>query len=252
MQLKLYPFILLLLIYGCNNNAPLNVEEENSVDPTSKLMEQVYLAHGELGNYSFKFRGNDYSFSFDGDEFQYKKSTLKDSVFTEDLLTNDLFERRVDWVLQDLSQEDSDKYSESLNSVVYFTCLPLNLNAPAVNRALKPQVSINNTLYDVIEVTFDEEGGGKDHDDVFYYWFNNETHIMDFMAYSYKVNGGGVRFREAYNSRMIDGMRFQDYVNYSAPADTPLDSLPILFEQKKLEELSLIVAEQVAPFNKTK
>lgn len=52
---------------------------------------------------------------------------------------------------------------------------------------------------------------------------------MDFLAYEYNVNGGGVLFREAFNSRMIEGMRFQDYINYGALVGTLLDSLLVCY-----------------------
>ncbi len=244
---KFSPVILLLFVFSCGS-ASNGDTDETRLDSTAQLMENVFGAHGDFGNYSFIFRGNNYTFSITDSTYVYGKLEQTDSLILEDVLTNSGFQRNENGVALNLNKADIDRYSEALNSVIYFTCLPLNLNDPAVNREIKPQVSINNRMYDVVEVTFDEEGGGKDHDDVFYYWFNKETHIMDFMAYSYKVNGGGVRFREAFNSRMIDGMRFQDYVNYSAPVGTPLDSLPILFEQHKLEELSLIIAEEVESF----
>ncbi|MFT5821762.1 MAG: hypothetical protein ACI8ZM_003016 [Crocinitomix sp.] len=244
---KFSPFILLLFIYSCGSVSD-EAMDEIPIDPTAQLMESVADAHGELGNYVFVFRENSYSFEITDSSYSYTKEVDTDTLLRKDLLTNEKFERFENGELLNLSQEDSDRYAESLNSVIYFTCLPLNLSDPAVNRALKSNIDIKNITYDVMEVTFDEEGGGTDHDDIFYYWFNKETHQMDYMAYSYAVNGGGVRFRSAYNSRMIDGMRFQDYINYGAPVGTPLDSLPILFEQNKLEELSSIESEEVRSF----
>jgi hypothetical protein len=240
-------YILLVLLFACGSES-----EQETIhapqDPIDALMDQVFVAHGQLGDYGFVFRGNAYSFEISDDAYKYTKTVISDTLNREDILTNDSFQRTENGEALNLSQEDTDKYSESLNSVIYFTCLPLNLSDAAVNKTLQADIKINGKPYDVMQVTFDEEGGGTDHDDIFYYWFNKETHIMDYMAYSYKVNGGGVRFRSAYNSRMVEGMRFQDYVNYGAPVGTPLDSLPILFEQNKLEELSKIEAEQVYSF----
>lgn len=243
---KFSPFILLLFLFACGSER----EQETilpSQAPLDVLMNKVFDAHGNLGDYSFNFRGNAYSFAYNDSEYRYTKTVTTDSSIIADVLTNELFERSINGERLELNMEEADRYSESLNSVIYFTCLPLNLSDPAVNRTLQPDIRINGNEYDAVQVTFDEEGGGTDHDDVFYYWFNKQTHFMDFMAYSYNVNGGGVRFRSAYNSRMVGEMRFQDYVNYSAPVGTALDSLPILFEQNKLEELSRIEAEQVIP-----
>jgi hypothetical protein len=41
-----------------------------------------------------------------------------------------------------------------------------------------------------------------------------------------------VRFRTAFNTRVIDGLTFQDYINYEAPIGTPLKDLPKLYEQE--------------------
>jgi hypothetical protein len=59
------------------------------------------------------------------------------------------------------------------------------------------------------------------------------------------VNDGGVRFRAAFNTRVIDGITFQDYINYEAPLETPLTDLPKLYVQGKLKEVSIIRTENV-------
>ena len=46
------------------------------------------------------------------------------------------------------------------------------------------------------------------------YWFNKETFKPDYLAYDFHTDGGGVRFRKAYNERYVDGIRFVDYENY--------------------------------------
>ena len=76
---------------------------------------------------------------------------------------------------------------------------------------------------------FTEEDGGKDFEDVFLYWFDEQTFSMDYLAYSYITDGGGVRFREAFNKSEIGGIVFQDYINYK-PEDklTPLEEMGTL------------------------
>lgn len=231
---------LIYLTFSCGNS-----DQKSDADI---LLENVYASHGTLGDYAFTFRENEYSFAFSDSGYTYTKTVQNDSLLIEDVLTNEGFTRHLNGDLQSLSQEDSDKHAESLNSVIYFTCLPLKLNDPAVNKTLKGETTIGEQSYHVMEVTFDEIGGGKDHEDIFYYWFNSTTSQMDYMAYSYQVNGGGVRFRSAYNSRNVDGMRFQDYVNYGAPAQTPLENLPVMYDNHELEELSVIEVENVRRF----
>jgi len=59
------------------------------------------------------------------------------------------------------------------------------------------------------------------------------------------VNKGGVRFRSAYNRRVIDGIIFQDFINYKAKIGTPLFDLPSLYEKGELEELSRIETKDI-------
>ena len=63
-------------------------------------------------------------------------------------------------------------------------------------------------------MTFDEEDGGEDFDDIYIYWIDKETFKPDYLAYQFSVNKGGIRFREAFNERIINGIRFVDYKNY--------------------------------------
>lgn len=226
-----------------------NVDSETE-EPQTKwpFFEDMLKAHGELGSYSFTFRGDYYAFEHHSNGgYTYKKQIENDTLTRLDVLTNDGFSRTENGVEIKLTELEQNKYSESVNSVIYFACLPLKLNDSAVNMEHKGEVNIKGSFYDVLEVSFTQDGGGTDFEDVFYYWINQESHLVDYLAYQYNVNGGGVRFREAFNSRMIGEMRFQDYINYGAPIGTALSQLPVLFEQGELDTLSFIVSEDVRP-----
>ena len=69
---------------------------------------------------------------------------------------------------------------------------------------------------------------------------------MDFLAYTYHTDGGGLRFRKAKNQREISGILFQDYDNYK-PADetVPLEEIQALYEAGSLELLSEILLENI-------
>ena len=167
-----------------------------------------------------------------------------------DVLTNDGFTRTLNGELVELSEKDENTFSNSVNSVVYFTLLPKGLNDKAVNKKLLGTTKIKGQNYHFIATTFDEEGGGEDHDDIFGYWINTQTNTMDYLAYSYHTNGGGVRFRAAINPIEVEGVQFQNYINYKPISKTtPLDSLPYLFEQGKLKKLSEIINEEVKGLN---
>jgi hypothetical protein len=69
---------------------------------------------------------------------------------------------------------------------------------------------------------------------------------MDYIAYNYHTDGGGVRFREVRETREVGGIRFQDYLNLKAANKaTPLDSMQYLYEKGALETLSEINLENI-------
>jgi len=165
-------------------------------------------------------------------------------------LENGNLTRKENGVKIELTEKQKNRYSGGLNSVIYFATLPYKLQDIAVNKSYQGTTTIKGKTYEVLEIRFEQEGGGRDHDDVFHYWINQENHIIDYLAYNYQVSGGGVRFRSAYNSRKKGGIIFQDYVNYKAEVGTPLSDLPKLFEQGKLKELSRIETENIINLKK--
>ena len=135
----------------------------------------------------------------------------------------DGFNRFIDQELITIPDSMALKYSESVNSVHYFSVLPYGLNDSAVKKKLLAPVSIKGKEYYKIEIRFRQEGGGDDFDDVFIYWVNTDTFFMDYLAYQFHTNGGGYRFRAVSSEKLIEGVRFVDYANYKPKK--PLDSL---------------------------
>jgi len=135
--------------------------------------------------------------------------------------------------------------SDGVNSVHYFAQLPYGLNSASVNKKLLGEDSVKGIDYYEIEVTFSEEGGGTDFDDTFVFWVNKETFTVDYLAYKYATNGGGIRFREAYNPRVVEGIRFVDYNNYKPDNEVELSNLDKMFTDGVLKLLSKIETENV-------
>ena len=124
--------------------------------------------------------------------------------------------------------------------------LPFGLNAPAAKKKLLGELSIKGEVYYKILVSFDQVGGGVDYEDVFVYWVHKKSFTVDYFAYSYKVDGGGMRFREAYNPRQVNGIRFVDYNNYKPlKADVSVTAIDALFEAGALKLLSKIETERI-------
>jgi len=161
-------------------------------------------------------------------------------------MDNNRLVRTIDGVEPEITEEKRAAYTRSVNSVVYFFRLPFGLNDPAVNKVYIGETDIKGKTYHEVKVTFAQEGGGEDFDDVFLYWFDKEDYSMDYLAYLYHTDEGGMRFREAINPRRVNGMLVQDYVNYK-PENEDIDIMTIdeLFNAGKLEELSKIINENV-------
>lgn len=237
-----YLFIVfgLLTLMSCSTNP----------DP-QKIIDKTITASGadrfEMASIAFDFRDKHYKGRRTSEDYKLTRRFKSSSGEVYDVMTSDFFQRSIDRKKMELEDSMIQKFKNSINSVFYFVQLPYGLNDQAVNKKYLGKVSINDNNYHKIEVTFDEQGGGEDFEDVYIYWINTLTHKIDFLAYSYEVNGGGLRFREAYNERLIKGIRFVDYINYEAnPEKASVYELDKLYENKLLKELSRIEINAIA------
>ncbi|MCP9762245.1 DUF6503 family protein [Lacihabitans soyangensis] len=192
---------------------------------------------------AFDFRNMHYTIKNINGKYTYTRIQIDSSGHKiEDVVTNDSFERKIDGVKTSVPDSMATKYTSSVNSVAYFFLLPKPLNDPAVSKELVGTSKIKGKEYDKIKVKFSEEGGGKDHQDVFMYWIEKKSKSMDYFAYSYETNGGGIRFREAFNQKTQNGIKYSDYRNYGfEDLNTKLENLDVLFGQNKIPLKSEII-----------
>jgi len=175
-----------------------------------------------------------------------KQKTLKrlqknDTLNLIDVLSPSGFQRFDNDSLVSLHDSLATKYGNAVNSVHYFSKLPYGLNDPAVNKVLLGETQVKGKPYYKVKVTFNQAGGGDDFDDTYVYFFNKDTFKADYLAYDFHVNGGGMRFREAYNERYVNGLRFVDYNNME-PIDENASVLEVdsLYNNNRLKLLSKI------------
>ena len=194
----------------------------------------------------FSFRDKTYKSIKKEGAYQYERSFSDSLHHIKDVLTNTGFERYVNDTILELPEPLKLKYANAVNSVHYFAQLPYGLNAQAVNKHLLGEAIIKGKHYYEIGVTFNEAGGGTDFEDKFVYWINKADFSLDYLAYSYAVNGGGIRFREAYNKRTVNNITFLDYNNYKPETlDVALTDLDELFKAGKLKLMSKIETENI-------
>lgn len=190
---------------------------------------------------SFDFRGRHYITTRNGGTFSHER-VFRDSINTiHDFLTNKGFYREINGVKASIPDSMAAKYTRSVNSTIYFALLPYGLNDPAVRKKYLGKTTFESQPYFTIEVTFKKEGGGEDFNDVFLYWIHEKNFTMDYMAYLYYTDGGGLRFRKAYNPRKVNGILFQDFINYQPKDDSvSIAQIENAYKQNLLEELSRI------------
>ncbi|WP_040396577.1 DUF6503 family protein [Cesiribacter andamanensis] len=214
-------------------------------DDPQRIIDAAIEAHGgsrfnEL-EMAFDFRKHHYTYQRQGGLFRYTREITDSSGHVLDVLSNAGFTRLINGDTVSLPEERAQAFTNSVNSVHYFAMLPYGLNDAAVQKSYVAETRLKGEPYHLIRVRFAQEGGGVDHEDEFLYWIHTETHTMDYLAYSYQTEGGGMRFREAFNQRELGGIRLQDYRNYKPKGEgVPLDSLGSLWDAGRLELLSEI------------
>lgn len=239
----LLPTVLVLLLVSC--------QEAKDLTNPQVIIDESIAYHGleDFANNSFSltFRGIDYSYKYKNGLFEYTRAQ-RDSTgaIIYDVLNNDGLTRYIDGEAIELNEERRGAYSRSVNSVIYFFRLPYGLNDEAVIKQFKGERTIKDKTYLEVHVSFKQEGGGDHFEDVFLYWFDKEDLSMDYMAYLYYTDGGGLRFREAINQREVNGSIIQDYINFK-PEDQNIDINTIreLYNTNQLIELSRIINENV-------
>lgn len=251
---KLWVMSLLMLLSACSEEIATEETTTNlekvGVDGAAEVVIKMQEAHGVKNidgkEITFSFRDKVYSrYSFNN-QYGYSRSGLNEAgKMIIDSWRGDDFKRTINNVAVQITDKEENAYKNSINSVFYFALLPVSLSDPAVNLQLLGDVHIKGKMYTKIKVTFNEEGGGEDFHDVFIYWMNKETNTMDFLAYEYFTEGGGIRFREAFNTRDVGGFLFQDYNNFKPTPGIELIDMDKAFEMGEMEQVSDIVLEDI-------
>lgn len=239
MNNKMFILIFSFLFLSCQD------EQENPADAiVDKAIEVAGGEKYENANIEFIFREGRFTSQRKDGIYEFTRLQEDSLGVVKDVLDNEGLERFREGKKVKLSDSLASSIAESVNSVHYFVQLPFGLAGDAVQKKLLGEDTINGKEYYEIEVTFRQEGGGKDHEDIYVYWIQKGDFTVDFLAYRFFVNEGGIRFRKAVNPRVINGIRFVDYENYKTEdLSTPLQKLDELYEEGKLTKVSQIENE---------
>ena len=234
----------LLIMFFLMNCAPAPPTAQEIIDKAIKTSGGDVIANASI---HFKFRKYYYRATRNKGLRTLERCTDAACQVQQDVIMDDgEFVRFRESDTLDVPDSLKSRYANSVNSVHYFSVLPYGLNDPAVRKTLVDETIVNDEPYYRIKVTFDQEGGGEDFQDEYMYWIHSTLFKVDYLAYNYQTAEGGTRFREAYNERFIEGIRFVDYKNYK-PAEQypPLTTLDGLFENNQLELISTIELENI-------
>lgn len=217
-------------------------------DLAQELVKEAIKAHGGAAynnkRIEFDFRTYHLVLEHKDGQFNYQR-TYRDTTGNQlvETLTNNGFMRTLNGKRQTLDSAQTRRYSQAVNSVAYFVLLPAKLSDPAVLADYVGESQIDGQPYHNVRVRFRAEGGGTDYQDTFFYWFNQRTHTMDYLAYS----EGGPRFRKAINPQVVGGIRFQDYINYKGENDdtTSVGTYDRRYQARQLTELSRIEQKNI-------
>lgn len=241
-------FCSILLFLSCVENKEVKTHNQKLTAQTiiDKAINLSCQGNCDQATIEFKFRDRIYKSKRNNGDYLLERFKTDSLDVVHDMLSNSDLKRFINDSLVTVPDSLIVNISDGVNSVHYFAQLPYGLNSTAVHKKLLGEDNINGKNYYEIEVTFSEKGGGTDFDDRFVYWIHKENFTVDFLAYRYATNGGGMRFREAYNERTIEGIRFVDYNNYKPESlEHKLEDLDNLFENGKLKLLSKIETEDV-------
>jgi len=234
---KLILLLLIEVLFSCSTKiTPPSAQQ--IIDKSIQVAGGHFYENSEV---TFVFRDKKYVSIQNENEKTYKRITFLDSLKVTDIKTPNGFERYLNDNLVKISDSLALRYSNSINSVHYFSRLPFGLNDRAVNKKFLGETEIAKKKYYKVRVTFDQEEGGDDFEDVYLYWFNKDSFKPDYLAYEFHTDGGGMRFRKAYNERFVNGIRFVDYENYKG--------VPTAFDFKKILSVSSIASYFSSPNN---
>ena len=227
-------------------------ENKDSSMTAQEIVDRSIVASGgsnyQTQDVSYNFRDRLYESQNKKGKKVLRRITTTDSMVITDIKQANGFQRFFNDSLIALPDTLADKYANSVNSVHYFSRLPYGLNDAAVKKELLGEVVIKGEDFYKVKVTFAQENGGKDFEDTYLYWFQKQSFKPQYLAYEYHTDGGGMRFREAYNERYVEGIRFVDYRNLKPQKGQKADLLKIdsLYQANQLELLSKIELKEIS------
>ncbi|MDR9447734.1 MAG: DUF6503 family protein [Psychroflexus sp.] len=241
-------FLVLLTFFSCQKASKDQPDKDQSDKPltTSQIIENaiVYSGKEKVENHKIKYVFRDKIYLSEGICGRFKFTRIDTIRNVKDVYDKNELHRTVNDRKVSLVDTTATKIKSAINSVNYFVQLPYRLKDEAVMARRLKDDSINGKTYYQLEVKFKEVGGGEDHQDVYRYWFDQKDFSMDYLAYQFYTNDGGLRFRVKEKEKRKNGIVFQNYDNFKPKSQkVTLKTLSHAFQNNNLEKVSDIITK---------
>lgn len=238
--------LILVSLLSCEDeDRRQTVQEAQEIEEIIK--KTIEVAGGE--NYkratiTFKFRDRIYISKRRGLEFSLERHSTEISDSIRDVVSNSGFQRYVNDSLHIIPDSLLTRYNKEIKTVHYFAHLPYGLDNRGLVKDLVGDTQIKGEPYFQLKMTFGQAAPGVAGHDEFMFWIHKNDFTLDYLAYKFVEEEEGIRFRAACNPRVINGIRFVNYRNFTfQDPTTELSELDELYESDQLELLSTIDTE---------
>ena len=144
-----------------------------------------------------------------------------------------------------LGPGDDQRYRDWAMARIYFCFLPYRLNDPGVHKKDLGLVDWDGRRLHRVKVTFEPESS-TDATDQYIYWFDPESARLEYFAYSYDDNGGGLRFRRTVNHRRVGGVLFFDQENFGVEGPgLSVDAIDPAYVREKMRHISTVRLKEI-------
>ena len=182
----------------------------------------------------------------DGDRFAYTVSGKSDDPRREVRWSNDVLEVRENGAAVAIEPGKEQRYRDWAMARVYFCFLPYRLDDPSVIQHDRGLIEWDGRRLHKVKVTF-EPGTSTDAGDEYLYWFDPETARLEYFAYSYDDDGGGLRFRRAVRHRRVGGLLFFDQENLGVEGPgLSVEAIDPAYVQSRMRHISTVRLEAIS------
>ncbi len=183
--------------------------------------------------------------NLDGDRWAYTVSGRSGDSRLQVHSADDALTVRRDGAEEAVAANRERRHRDWAMARVYFCFLPFRLNDPGVFKHDLGLVDWDGRRLHKVKVTF-QAGSSTDAGDQYMYWFDHETARLEYFAYSYDDNGGGIRFRRAVRHRRVGGLLFFDQENLGVDGSgLSVDAIDAAYVRAAMRQVSTVRLEGI-------